>query len=83
MEILSSRSNFLASELEKKSSQMKEIMEVARDHAARNNAARQVIESLMRQMKDMAAKLPSQPSSCRTSDPFADNSSSSLSMTST
>lgn len=83
VEILSSRSNFLASELEKKSSQMKEIMEVARDHAARNNAARQVIESLMRQMKDMAAKLPSQPSSCRTSDPFADNSSSSLSMTST
>lgn len=51
MKILSSRSNFLASELEKKSSQMKEIMEVAEDHATRNNAAMKVIESLMRQVR--------------------------------
>ncbi|KAI5683723.1 hypothetical protein M9H77_04951 [Catharanthus roseus] len=83
VEVLASRSNFLESELEKTSSQLKEITELARDHAEKNNAAKEVIKSLMRQLKDMSAEVLSGISSCRTSDPFAENSSTSLSITST
>lgn len=82
VEILTCRSQFLASELERTSSQIKNATELARYEAEKNNAAKEVINSLIRQLRDMSAKVPQGASSCRTSDPFSENNSNSLSISS-
>lgn len=51
VEILTRRSDFLASELERTSNQIKNATELARDEAAKNAAAKEVIKSLVRQVK--------------------------------
>ncbi|KAL3513206.1 hypothetical protein ACH5RR_025923 [Cinchona calisaya] len=82
VEILTRRSDFLASQLERTSCQIKNATELARYESEKNNAAKEVIKSLMRQLKEMAARVPPVASFCRTSDPFSENNSNSLSVSS-
>ncbi|XP_022885207.1 PH, RCC1 and FYVE domains-containing protein 1 isoform X3 [Olea europaea var. sylvestris] len=82
VEALTHRTQFLAAELERTSDQLEEAMEFVQDEAEKNNAAKEVIKCLVRQLKAMAVRLP-QGSSCRATDPFADNMSHVLSTAST
>ncbi|CAI9753869.1 unnamed protein product [Fraxinus pennsylvanica] len=82
VEALNRRSQFLAAELERTSDQLKEATEFVQDEAEKNYAAKEVIKSLVSQLKDMAVRVP-QGSSCRATDSFADNMSHVLSTAST
>ncbi|KAL2515900.1 Regulator of chromosome condensation (RCC1) family with FYVE zinc finger domain [Forsythia ovata] len=82
VEALTCRSQFLAAELERTSDQLKEATELVQNEAEKNNAAKEVIQCLVRQLKDMAVRVP-QGSSCRVTGSFADNMSHVLSTAST
>ncbi|XP_049393541.1 PH, RCC1 and FYVE domains-containing protein 1-like [Solanum stenotomum] len=58
VEILTQRSLFLEAELEKKSTQLQEKTEEARIETDKNNAAKEVIKSLMTQVKGNTARAP-------------------------
>ncbi|KAF3680726.1 putative microtubule-associated protein RP/EB family member 1B-like [Capsicum annuum] len=58
VEILTQRSMFLEAELEKKSRQLQEKTEEARTETDKNSAAREVIKSLMKQVKGNTARAP-------------------------
>ncbi|OIT28076.1 PREDICTED: uncharacterized protein LOC109213096 [Nicotiana attenuata] len=62
VEILTQRSLFLEAELEKKSKQLQEKTEQARTETEKNNAAQEVIKTLMMQVKGTTAKAPNDAS---------------------
>nr|GMC52650.1 PH, RCC1 and FYVE domains-containing protein 1-like isoform X1 [Ipomoea batatas] len=73
VETLTSRSHFLEVELKTTLKQLMEAHEVARVETRKNIAAKEVIRCLVTQLKDLAARLPHDTSSCRNSDPFIDD----------
>ncbi|CAK9138076.1 unnamed protein product [Ilex paraguariensis] len=82
VELLTRRSKHLEAELERTSRQLDDATELARDQAEKNNAAKEVIKSLMKQLKDMAVKVPQGSTFCRISGSLAENTSSTLSLVS-
>lgn len=62
VEILTQRSLFLEAEPEKKSKQLQEKTEQARTETEKHNAAKEVIKTLMMQVKGTTAKAPNDAS---------------------
>lgn len=50
---LTHRTQFLAAELERTSDQLEEAMEFVQDEAEKNNAAKEVIKCLVRQVSEL------------------------------
>ncbi|XP_019152915.1 PREDICTED: uncharacterized protein LOC109149552 isoform X2 [Ipomoea nil] len=73
VETLTSRSHFLEVELKTTLKQLLESHEVARVETRKNIAAKEVIRCLVTQLKDLAARLPRDTSSCRNLDPSIDD----------
>ncbi|KAG8379166.1 hypothetical protein BUALT_Bualt07G0059900 [Buddleja alternifolia] len=57
VEILTCKSKFLAAELEKTSNQLNEAITWIHDESEKNNAAKEAIKRLMRELEDMAARV--------------------------
>ncbi|KAK6159979.1 hypothetical protein DH2020_003360 [Rehmannia glutinosa] len=64
IENLTSKSQLLEAELERKSKQLKEMTARAADEAEKSKAAKEVIKSLTIQLKEMAEKVPEDQVAC-------------------
>ncbi|KAK6159975.1 hypothetical protein DH2020_003356 [Rehmannia glutinosa] len=64
VENLTSKSQLLEAELERKSKQLKEMTARAADEAEKSKAAKEVIKSLTIQLKEMAEKVPEDQVAC-------------------
>ncbi|KAL6583973.1 hypothetical protein OROMI_003262 [Orobanche minor] len=71
VEVLTRKSQFLATELERKSNQLNEATALFQVEPEKNNAATASIKYLTSQLKDMAARV-SQGASCRAFGPVGD-----------
>ncbi|KAI3467365.1 hypothetical protein Pfo_024028 [Paulownia fortunei] len=64
VEKLTSKSQLLEAELERKSKQLKEMTARAADEAEKSKAAKEVIKSLTAQLKEMAERMPEEQVAC-------------------
>ncbi|KAL2546770.1 Regulator of chromosome condensation (RCC1) family with FYVE zinc finger domain [Forsythia ovata] len=68
VEELAKKSQLLEAELEKKSKKLKEVTAQAADEAEKSKAAKEVIKSLTRQLKEMAERVPKEHNACSNLD---------------
>lgn len=79
---LTRKSQFLEAKLEKTSSQLKDASETVIEESAKNVAAKDVVKSLMMQLKDLTAGGHQETTLCRTPDQYAQNNNNSSSISS-